>query len=57
MANEELEEDDDDMVGLPGKRLKRRKKKKKIPKKKPVPKEPEIDVRDLLMAKAYGGMS
>lgn len=57
MSNEDLDEDEDDFVELPGRKLKRRKKKKKAPKKKPPQKEPEIDVRDLMMAKAYGGMS
>jgi hypothetical protein len=37
---------------LPGKKIKRRKKKNKKKKK-----EPTIDERDLLMAKAYGGLS
>jgi hypothetical protein len=56
------DDDDDEMDGeseymnLPGRKIKRRKKKPKK-KKKAVPKEPEVDVRDLMMAKAYGGLS
>ena len=41
---------------MAGKKLKRRKKKPKK-KKKAAPKEPQIDVRDLMMAQAYGGLS
>mmetsp|Transcript_22223 Transcript_22223/g.16643 ORF Transcript_22223/g.16643 Transcript_22223/m.16643 type:complete len:308 (+) Transcript_22223:946-1869(+) len=42
---------------LPGKKIKRRKRKtKKKPKKVQKP-EPQIDVRDLMMAQAYGGIS
>ena len=50
--------DDDDEDGeseymeLPGKKIKRKKKKNKKKKK-----EPTIDERDLMMAKAYGGLS
>lgn len=39
---------------LPGKKLKKKKKKKK---KKAPKKEPEIDLRELKMAVAYGGLS
>lgn len=44
----------EDKIGLPGRKLKKKPKKKKKVKK---PKEAEISEQDLLMARAYGGMS
>ena len=49
----QFEEDYYDEAYLPERKMRRKKKKK--PKKKV--KEPEVDIRDLLMVQAYGGMT
>ena len=59
-----MQGDDDDYgseageyIGMPGKKIKRRRKKGKKKKKQAPQKEPVIDIRDLKMAKAYGGLT